>query len=191
MDATFPGSVLPRQGRTAKEFLSGLFFATKGLMLLQVKEITGLDTPTIQNWIGRGWAPRPVEKRYSVNHLARIMIINMLRPVAKLEHIDKILTYINGSSEEESEDAIPEATLYIYVCDILDKVDFETLLTRDALDAVIKNQIDDYKAPNDAAREKLICCIKIILIYYASAVIKVRADRMLCTLGIADEESAV
>lgn len=186
MDTTFPGSVVPRQGKTAGEFLAGLFFATKGIMLLQVREITGLDTPVIQNWVGRGWVQKPVEKRYSANHLARIMLINMLRPVAKLEHIANILSFINGITGDSTDDIIPEATLYIYVCDILDRVDFETVLTEEELEPVIEEEISDYLEPYPGARGKLIEGIKLILIYYAAAVVKVRADRMLYDLGLAD-----
>lgn len=187
MDATFPGSVVPRQGKSAGEFLSGLFFATKGLMLLQVREITGLDTPALQNWVGRGFVPRPVEKRYTANHLARIMLINMLRPVAKLEHIDKILEYLNGDPEDSSDDVIPESALYVSVCNILDRVDFETVLTEETLDPIVNEEIGDYREPFSGAREKLIYSIKVILLYYAAAVVKVRADKMLCKIGIVDE----
>lgn len=187
METTFPGSVVVRHGKTAGEFFDGMFFATKGLMLLQVREITGLDTPVIQNWVNRGWIPKPVEKRYSANHLARIMLINMLRPVAKLEHIAHILAFINGDTENLADDIIPEAKLYIYVCDILDQVDFETVLTEPKLVGIIEKRIGDYQEPFDGAREKLIHGIKLILIYYAAAVVKVRADRMLNSLGLADD----
>ncbi len=188
MDATFPGSVIPRQGKSAQEFLEGLFFATKGIMLLQVREITGLDTPVIQNWVSRGWVQKPVEKRYSADHLARIMLINMLRPVAKLEHVAQILAYINGDAGNSADDIIPESTLYIYVCDILDQVDFETVLTEQELRSVIEAKIGDYREPFAGAREKLIGGIQLILLYYAAAILKVRADRMIGQLSIAEAE---
>lgn len=188
MNATFPGSVVPRQGKTADEFLSGLFFATKGLMLLQVREITGLDTPVIQNWVNRGWVQKPVEKRYSANHLARIMLINMLRPVVKLEHIAKILAFINGDADDVTDDIIPEAALYTYVCDILDRADFETVLTDELLIPVIEERIGDYSEPFPGARDKLIAGIKLVIHYYAAALLKVRADRMLSSLGLADDD---
>lgn len=188
MEASFPGSVVPRRGKTAEEFLSGLFFATKGIMLLQVREITGLDTPVIQNWVGRGWVQKPVEKRYSADHLARIMIINMLRPAARLEHIARILAFINGDADDRADDIIPESTLYIYLCDILDRVDFETVLTDEALEPIIEAHVGDYREPFPGAKEKLVTGIKIILIYYAAVVVKVRADRMLTGLGLGDAE---
>ena len=191
MEVTFPGTVVPRKGKSAGEFLSGLFFATKGIMLVQVREITGLDTPALQNWVGRGWVRKPVRKRYSENHLARILMINMLRPVAKLEHIVRILSFINGDAQDDQDDIIPDAKLYIYVCDILDRVDFETVLTEDALEQMIVEEIGDYREPFLGARKKLISGIKLILIYYAAAIVKVWADRMLQNLGLADVDTNV
>ena len=188
MDSTFPGSVVERQGKSAEEFLSGLFFATKGIMLAQVREITGLDTPVIQNWIGRGWVQKPVDKRYSANHLSRIMLINMLRSVTKLENIAFIMTYINGDAECREDDSIPESQLYIYVCDILDTVDFETVLSDELLTKIIEKHIEGYSEPFAGAREKLIFGIKIILHYYAAAIIKVRADKMVDELGFCGEK---
>ncbi len=187
MNTTFPGSIVQRKGKSAAEFLQGLFFATKGIMLVQVREITGLDTPLLQNWVGRGWVPKPVEKRYSANHLARIMLINMMRPAAKLENIDRILNFINGDSEGK-EAIIPEAELYIYICDILDNVDFETVLTDSVLDPIINDKLACYKESFPEFKEKLALGIKLIILYYASALVKVRADRILRSLGIAKEE---
>lgn len=184
MDSKFPGSVVDRQGKTAREFLEGLFFATGGMMLLQVREITGLDTPAIQNWIGRGWVQKPIDKRYGKDHLARILLINMLRSVTRLETIGQILSYINGDAECREDDSIAESELYICVCDILDTVDFETVLTDEKLQGIIEAHLTDYVEPFAGAREKLITGIRIILLYYAAALIKVQADRMTGALGL-------
>lgn len=35
--------------------IAPLLTVTKGLTLAQVRELTGLETSTIQNWIKRGW----------------------------------------------------------------------------------------------------------------------------------------
>lgn len=176
MEPHFPGSVIERRGKNAAEFFSGLFFATKGLMLSQVKEITGLDTPAIQNWVGRGWVAKPVEKRYSENHLARILIINMLRDVTRLENVAGILTYINGNADSSEDDIISEAQLYIYLCDILDVIDFDTVLSPQGTERVIKKRVQDYREPVYGAREKLVQAIRLILTYYACSLVKVRAD---------------
>ena len=106
MKTYFPGTVIERNGQNAEEFLFGVCTVTKGLMLAQVREITGLETPAIQNWVNRGWVQKPVDKRYGVDHLARIIIINMLRDVMKLETIAALLTYINGVAGNEQDNVV-------------------------------------------------------------------------------------
>lgn len=174
----FPGTIVERKEKSPSEFLFGVFSVTKGLMLLQVKEITGLETPAIQNWVNRGWIQKPVEKRYSVDHLARIMIFNMLRGVLKFENIASIMTYINGKTNDRDDDIIPDSQLYVYICEILDKVDYETILSGEKLEDIIKETVKNYKEPYKGAFEKLVSGLSIILTYYASAIIKAKADRM-------------
>lgn len=187
IEAVFPGTVVPRRGKTAEAFFDSLYFATKGLMLLQLREITGLDTPVIQNWIGRGWVQKPVAKRYSADHLARIMLINMLRPAARLESIARILSFLNGDTDDARDDAMPEAKLYCIVCDILDTVDFETVLDDEKLLPVIHAHLSGYREPFPGARARLAVGIRLVLLYYASAVIRLRADRALASAGLASD----
>ena len=57
-----PGTVLNREkmgGVTGDAFLSKIFFVTDGIMLGQIREITGVDGTTLQNWVKRGWLMRP------------------------------------------------------------------------------------------------------------------------------------
>lgn len=176
MENCFPGTVIERGGKSAEEFLGGLFFATKGIMLSQVREITGLDTPVIQNWVNRGWLQRPVDKKYSIDHLARTMLINMLRDVMQLENIAAILVYINGVAGDTSDDAVPESKLYCYACEIIDNITFETLLCDDVLDGIIEKAVADYEEPFEGGYEKLTNGLHIIATYYAAAIIKKHGD---------------
>ena len=178
MKIYFPGTVVERTGQNAEEFLFGACTVTKGLMLAQVREITGLDTPAIQNWINRGWVQKPVDKRYGVDHLARIIIINMLRDVMKFEAITSLLTYINGEAGNETDNIVSEAKLYCYLCDVLDRVDYETILSEEAFRDIILDVTKDYREPFPGAGERLINGMEIILIYYASSIVKKRADRL-------------
>ncbi len=178
MKLYFPGTIIERNGQNAEAFLFGVFAITKGLMLAQVREITGLDTPAIQNWVNRGWVQKPVEKRYGVDHLARIIIINMLRDVMKLETIASLLTYINGEAGNEQDNVVSEAKLYTYLCTVLDQADYETLLSEGEFLQVVSAAISDYREPFPGARERLINGMEIILTYYASAIVKKRADQL-------------
>ncbi len=83
-------------------------------MLMTVRNITGLDTPTLQNWVHRGWVKRPVHKKYSVDHLARILIINALRPVTSMENIATVLNTVCGSVDGSREGIVSDALFYEY-----------------------------------------------------------------------------
>ena len=85
-DLCFPGTIIRREERYGKdgaEFLERIYFISDGIMLQQIKEISGVDGSTLQNWVKRGWIGNTVNKKYSRNQLARILIINMLRSSMK------------------------------------------------------------------------------------------------------------
>lgn len=173
----FPGTAVERQGKSAQEFFEGLFFATKGLMLSQVREITELETPVIQNWVNRGWVQKPVEKRYQANHLARILLINMLRDVTKLDTIVQLLSYLNGSVDCREDDSISESRLYVYFCDILDAAGYDAIFSGE-LDRLIEARVADYREPFPGGREKVVNALKLLLTYYAASQIKLKADKL-------------
>jgi DNA-binding transcriptional MerR regulator len=157
----FPGTIIERNGKSSEEFLSGIFFATKGLLLSQVREITGLDTPVIQNWVNRGWIQKPVAKRYTIDHLARIMIINMLRDVMKLENIVNLMTYINGNVDDRRDDIITESHLYNYIFEVLKLANYNMIFSDIELNKIIVQTIQDYVEPFEGAYEKLINGLKV------------------------------
>lgn len=179
MGICFPGTVIERGNLTSREFF-GVFRVTKGLMLAQVREITGLDTTTIQNWINRGWVKNPIDKRYSENQLASILLIHMLRDVMKLDHIAKLLDYLKekGALEESREQIISEAELYHIICTLLDVIDYEVIFTPKELDKAIAVAIGTYQEVFEGAKEHLKNVLKIILVYYASAIVKHHADKI-------------
>ena len=81
-DDYIPGTKLLRSemgGVTGMEFLSKIFFISDGVMLTQIRDISGIDGSTLQNWVKRGWVGNPKKKTYDKEQLARILIINMMR----------------------------------------------------------------------------------------------------------------
>ena len=83
-----------------------------GLTLRQVCSLSGLEATTIQNWIRRGYVPHPVGKKYLGRHLARILLISELREGLQIERVGELLSYINGDTDDESDDIITEERLY-------------------------------------------------------------------------------
>lgn len=175
-----PGTVLKvENGVIGLDFLNGIFRATSGLMLSQVREITGLDSPAIQNWIKRGWVSPPVNRRYDKNQLARILIINMLREVMQLEQITFLLTYLNGDVNDKEDDIIPESVLYDYICKILQDYCGHDVLCRQKLRAAVESATCDYVEPIPGAALRLRQSLEIILLAFAAAQIKNKAGELL------------
>ncbi len=116
-----PGTVLPWS-----EFPGGAFTAflpmikaADGLTSAQVCAITGLEYSTVQNWVKRGFVAHPIKKKYYEKHLARILIISMLRDGLKIDDIGELLRLINGDATDESDDMIAETALYDCLCEVI------------------------------------------------------------------------
>lgn len=178
-----PGTTLKRDdmgGVTGIEFLNKIFFITDGIMLAQLREISGVDGSTLQNWVKRGWIESAVNKRYSKDQLARILIINMLRPTMQLEKIDYLLHYINGTIDDQSDDIIPESMLYEYVCRIINHISPRGgpgNLTREEMFEMIADATNDYEEVIEGAAKRLHAALEIIVIaYYASLIAAYSAE---------------
>ena len=96
-----PGTVLNFNSVAADNcysVIAPLLTVTKGLTLAQVRELTGLEASTIQNWVKRGWVKNPEGKRYGEEQVMRIILINMMRGSMQLEQIAFLMSYINQDS---------------------------------------------------------------------------------------------
>lgn len=186
MPQTIPGIALERtlrDGESAYSFIEPVLAATGGLTLFQVEELTGLSRSTIQNWVKRGWVAAPVGKRYGKRQLMRIILINMLRDVMKLESIIAVMHYINGSVEDERDDIIPDEKLYDHLCLLI--LHARGAHTTDAaqLRRLIDRQLADTPLP-EPAREKLSRALLVMVLAYIAAQIKQQADKAYADLHI-------
>lgn len=114
MERTIPGTNMAYSDDDAFSAFKSMIEVTGGLSLSQVCTITSLQTSTIQNWVKRGYTPRPINKKYYERHLARILLINCLRDSINIEQIDELMKSINGNVNDESDDIISESKLYDY-----------------------------------------------------------------------------
>ena len=96
MAQVLPGTTLPLPEEAADNAFSVLtpIFAVSGggLLLSQLTEMTGLSPTTIQNWVKRGWVSKRVNKNYGELQVARILLINLLRPAMQLDKIAALLS---------------------------------------------------------------------------------------------------
>lgn len=177
-----PGTVIEKGEQSGAAFLKGIFSATSGIVLSQVREISGLDTPVLQNWVKRGWVARPQGKKYTEDQLARILIINMLRNVMQIENISFLLTYINGDVNDRSDDIIPESQLYDYVCRIYYLCDGDGEYDLSRLEEYIEKTTAHYVQRIEGSGIRLKKALKIILTAYKASVIKEETRRLLMEL---------
>lgn len=179
-NGNIPGTILDRKKMgdvTGMEFLDKIFYITDGIMLAQIREISGIDGSTLQNWTKRGWVENSKLKRYSRDQLAHILIINMLRSCMRLDRIAFIIKYINGDVNSPTDDIIHDAELYDYICRILDRmVSYNSMGT---LQDCIQEVTGAYREKVSGARRRLCTALEIILTAYYASLIKRNADDML------------
>lgn len=179
-----PGTILDikkMDGSTGLDFINKVFFITDTIMLAQIREITGIDGTTLQNWLKRGWVGTPNKKSYTREHLARILIINMMRDTMQLSRIIFTLEYINGKEKEDK--IIDESLLYDYVCKTLKNLSDNKNAGMNNLDDIIEEVLAEYEEPVTGAKKRLKTGIRIIAITYYSAIIKADAEAILDDLG--------
>ena len=175
----FPGSCVPRYyTKSGGDFLKSIFSGLSGIPLSQLKEITGVDASALKNWVKRGWVAKPVGKRYNIDQTARMLIINMLRDIMQLQSIAFLLRYINGDTEDISDDIIPESELYGYLCDIIDSRG-----SFSGLDDCIEYNIRGYEERIPEGKKRLVNAIKIIILAYEASILKSECENALSELG--------
>ena len=168
---------------TGLAFLKKVFFVSEGVMLTQIRDISGIDSSTLQNWTKRGWVANARLKKYNMDQVAHILIINMLRSCMQLEHIAFLIHYINGSVEDRSDDIITDSQLYDYICRILEHIINTGDCSLEEIADCVANITEDYVEPVDGARERLNRALEIIVVTYYSTLLKRRATTLLENLG--------
>ena len=185
-DPLIPGTVLKRKDMgnvTGMEFLEKIFFISSGVMLSQIREISGIDGSTLQNWTKRGWVANSKLKRYDIDQVAHILIMNMLRDCMQLDRITFVIRYINGRVDDHADDIISDSLLYDYICRILDRLlDDDTTHDVNSLRTCISDVTSDYEEKVSGARRRLDQALEIIIAAYYAALIKRYSDQLVDAL---------
>jgi hypothetical protein len=178
-----PGTILKKSDMgnvTGLDFLSKIFFISDGVMIAEIRRISGLDTSTLQNWTKRGWLENSKCKRYNIDQVAHILIINMLRSCMQLDRIAFLIRYINGSVNDRSDDIICASRLYDYICRILDKLTGDVAMQD--LGACIAEITGDYEEAVTGARKRLSKGLEIIVVAYYASLLKHQSDALIDNL---------
>lgn len=182
MQWNIPGTTLTGQRDQADQIealLSPLFLAG-GLTLSQVASITGLEPYTIQNWVKRGFLPPPQGKRYCLEQLCRLINMNILRGTMPLEQIIHLMSYLNGSLSDESDDLVDDTMLFFFFARLAARARYigGTKAWDDALEEITAT----YEEPIPGARDKLIKVLKIMLTVWCANMLKLQAETMIAQL---------
>ncbi len=182
MQWTIPGTTLTGKrsdaDRTA-ELFQALFLAG-GMTLSQVVSISGLEAHTVQNWVKRGLLPSPVNKRYNMEQLCRLLNINILRGTMPLEQIIKLMAYLNGNLADESDDLVDDTMLYFFFVSLAARARY--IGGTETWDDALIHATESYAEPVPGAREKLIKVLKVMLTIWMANRMKAEAERMIAEL---------
>ncbi len=182
MQWTIPGTTLVAQREDAK-FIHQQFssmFLGGGVVLSQVCAITGLEAYTVQNWVKRGFLPSPSQKKYDINQLCRIINISMLKRVLPMEKIVGLLSYINGSLDDRSDDIIDDSQLYFMFVRV--SADAQHLQSRADMANRIHQAMESYESPIPGARERVEKVLRIMLTAWITSKLHDNVEKMVAEL---------
>ena len=179
MNWTIPGTVLtiPREdaAHVAEQFRA--MFLAGGMTLSQISAITGLESYTIQNWVKRGFLTAPVNKRYTLRQLCRIIHINMLKGTLPLERICSLLGYVNGQLDNEQDDMIDDSQLYFMFVDLAARS--KELYNTQSRESVLEEALANYQEPVPGAKARVKQTLRIMLTAWLAARMTQEAEKML------------
>ena len=179
MGWTIPGTtlILPeRDGALAESQFRAMFLPGE-MTLSQVSAVTGLESYAIQNWVKRGFLAKPQNKHYSLRQLCRIININMLKGVLPLPDICSLLGYVNGQLDDEADDMIDDSDLYFMFVRLA--VRSKELYRAENRDAVLDEELSDYREPVPGAKARVKEVLRIMLTAWLAARMTQEAEWML------------
>lgn len=183
---TLPGTVLSVDAdrpQAAEEVFSSLFLAG-GLVLSQVTQVTGLEPYIIQNWVRRGFLAPPKQRKYTRRQLSRILMINALKSTLSIEQICKLLSYINGALDDESDDTIDDTELYGAFVLVAGSVQKHGLTSESEMNRLIADGLKDYKESIPGAKERIEQALRIMITAWRAAQLQTKAQSMMNALCV-------
>jgi len=180
-----PGTVLDfdsSKSSCAFDVIKPFFALTNGITLAQVRELTGLETSTIQNWVKRGWVPSPINKRYGERQIVRIMLINSIRRAMQIENVINLMAYINGDVEDTSDDVVSDEVLFNEFCKAVYLSDKSNAYDNEVIGAIVGEQVSHVPNLDEVGKEKLQKTLQIMVLAFLAGQIKDRIDEELTTI---------
>ena len=182
MNWSVPGTTLQlsqQETEHIQEIFSSMFLGG-GIVLSQISGITGLEPYTVQNWVKRGFLTKPVNKRYTLRQLCRIININMLKAALPMEEICGLLEYINGHLNDESDDLIDDSQLYFLFVKLA--AHHRQMNDAHGRDEYLEQLLADYQEPVPGAKARVAKVLRVMLTAWAAAQLRLTAEQMVLQL---------
>ena len=178
MDWIIPGTTLAarREDADSIEQQFRAMFLAGGMVLSQVAGITGLEPYTVQNWVKRGFLTKPVGKRYTLRQLCRILNINMFKSVMPLEQVCRLLSYVNGHLDDESDDLIDDSVLYFLFVRLASH--YSVMQNPQGRDVYLEQVLQDYEETVPGAKERVKKVLRIMLTAWAASQLRCLSEEM-------------
>lgn len=177
-----PGTTLTVQRSDAVRVreLFQTMFLTGDVVLSQITNITGLEPYAVQNWVKRGFLPPPRQKRYNINQVCRILMINTLKSVLPMERICGLLTYVNGQMDSAADDIIQDSDLYFLFVRLAAHA--RQIGDVDHAAALIDEYLADYEEPAPDAKARVAKALQVMLIAWLASRMRQAAEAALAEM---------
>lgn len=179
MNWQLPGTTLS-VSKDEINFIDRQFFAMflgGGMVLSQVSAVTGLEPYTVQNWVKRGFLPSPEHKRYNMNQLCRVILINTLKNALSMDKITHLIAYVNGVLDDDSDDLIDDATLYFLFVRLA--AQSEEGYSQHRWEQQVDQLLSSYAEPVPGARDRVKKVLRIMLLAWSAARLQDQAEQLL------------
>ena len=93
----------------------------------------------------------------------------------KIDRIGEIMSLVNGSADDTSDDIISEQQLYDYLCEIIGRTQ-ETVPLLDSIPGLVQDVTADYIGPTPGAPQRLRQALSAMVCAYTAARYKQEAD---------------
>lgn len=166
---TIPGTVLTikRSDAVRVPEMFQTMFLTGGVVLGQVTNLTALEAYMVQNWVKRGFLPPPQHKRYDLDQVCRILLINTFKSVLPMDRICGLLTYVNGQLDSSADDIIRDSDLYFLFVRLAGQA--REIGSEARAEALIHEYLADYHEPSPGAKARVAQTLHVMLIAWLSA----------------------
>ena len=135
-----------------------------------------------QNWVKRGFLPPPINKRYTLEQLCRIVNIHMLRGILPMERICALLGYVNGRLDDEGDDIIDDSQLYFLFVRLAAQA--SSLGGPETWESVLESSLAQYAEPVPGAKDRVKKALRIMLTAWGAAKLRQQAENLLQQLEI-------